>query len=186
VSFVEVLLLAIGLAMDSFSVSLSASASGHAIDRRSAARLAFHLGFFQFLMPVVGWYLAYSVAHIISSFDHWIAFGLLLFVGARMIWSGLTEDSAVYDTNPSRGFTMVMLSIATSIDALAVGLSLAVLGISIWYPSAVIGIVTAGISLAGVLIGAKLGSFFGKRIGILGGLILLFIGVRILLAHLMA
>ena len=185
-SFLEILMLAIGLAMDSFSVSLGASASGYEVDRRSALRLAFHLGLFQFMMPVVGWYLGFSVAHIISSFDHWIAFGLLLFVGGRMIWAGIKHEAPAYRTNPSRGFTMVMLSIATSIDALAVGLSLAVLGISIWYPSVVIGVVTGAISLAGISLGARLGNLVGKRVGIAGGLILTFIGLRILITHLLA
>ncbi len=185
-SFLEILMLAIGLAMDSFSVSLGASASGHEMDRRSALRLAFHLGLFQFMMPVVGWCLGFSVAHIISSLDHWIAFGLLVIVGGRMIWAGIKEDVPAYETNPSRGLTLVMLSVATSIDALAVGLSLAMLGISIWYPSVVIGVVTGAISLAGVPLGAKLGSLMGKRVGIAGGLILIFIGFRILITHLLA
>jgi len=185
-NFFEILLLAIGLAMDSFSVSLGASTSGHEIDRRSALRLAFHLGFFQFLMPVVGWYMGSSVAEIISSVDHWIAFGLLIFVGGRMILGGLKDDVAAYATNPSRGMTMVMLSIATSIDAFAIGLSLAMLGTSIWYPSFVIGVVTAMISLAGIPLGTRLGDMIGKRVSILGGLILFFIGGRILISHLLA
>jgi putative Mn2+ efflux pump MntP len=185
-NFLEVLLLAIGLAMDSFSVSLGASTSGHEMGRRSALRLAFHLGFFQFLMPVIGWYLGSSVAGVISSIDHWIAFGLLLFVGGRMIWGGTRENVAAFTSNPSRGATMVMLSVATSIDALAIGLSLAMLGISIWYPSVVIGVVTALISLAGIPLGARLGELFGKRVSIVGGMILVFIGVRILISHLLA
>jgi len=130
--------------------------------------------------------LGFSVANIISSFDHWIAFGLLTAVGGRMIWGGVKDNVTAYETNPSRGFTLVMLSVATSIDALAVGLSLAMLGISIWYPSLVIGVVTVAISLGGVPLGARLGRSFGKRMGILGGLILTFIGLRILITHLMA
>jgi len=185
-SFLEILMMAIGLAMDSFSVALGASTSGHDMDRRSALRLAFHLGFFQFLMPIVGWYLGVSVANIISSVDHWIAFGLLIAVGGRMIWSGVKDDTTAYETNPSRGLTLVILSVATSIDALAVGLSLALLGVSIWYPSAVIGVVTLAISLGGVSLGARLGRSFGKCMGIVGGLILTFIGLRILIMHLMA
>ena len=185
-SFLEILMMAVGLAIDSFSVALGASASGHGIDVRSALRLAFHLGLFQFMMPVVGWYLGFSVARIISSFDHWIAFGLLILVGGRMIWAGFRDDVETYDTNPSRGFTLVLLSVATSIDALAVGLSLAMLGVSIWYPSLVIGIVTGLISLSGIPLGARLGKLIGKRMGIVGGLILAFIGLRILFTHLLA
>jgi putative Mn2+ efflux pump MntP len=103
-----------------------------------------------------------------------------------MIWSGVKDDTTAYETNPSRGLTLVMLSLATSIDALAVGLSLALLGVSIWYPSVVIGVVTLAISLSGVLLGTRLGRLFGKRMGIMGGLILTFIGLRILITHLMA
>ncbi|HEY70545.1 MAG TPA: manganese efflux pump [Anaerolineae bacterium] len=185
-TFIEIFMLAVGLAMDSFSVSLGAGASGYAMDPRSAVRLAFHLGLFQFLMPIVGWCLGNSVAQLIASFDHWIAFLLLLFVGGRMIRDGFQDGATPFAANPSRGFTLVLLSVATSIDALAIGLSLAMLGISIWYPSVVIGVVTGMISLGGVPLGAKLGHKLGKRAGIVGGLILFFIGLRILITHLLA
>jgi putative Mn2+ efflux pump MntP len=184
-TFIEIFMLAMGLAMDSFSVSLSAGASGYAMDPRSCVRLAFHLGLFQFLMPILGWYLGASVAHIIAAFDHWIAFFLLAFVGGRMIREGLSDSVNPFTANPSRGLTLVLLSVATSIDALAVGMSLAMLRISIWYPSVVIGVVTGVISLGGVPLGTKLGQKLGKRMGIVGGLILCFIGLRILITHLL-
>ena len=185
-TFIEIFMLAVGLAMDSFSVSLSAGASGYKMDPRSAVRLAFHLGLFQCLMPIVGWFLGASVAQFIASFDHWIAFLLLIFVGGRMIREGFREGASPFATNPSKGFTLVLLSVATSIDALAIGLSLAMVGISIWYPSVVIGVVTGLISLVGVPLGARLGQKLGKHAGIAGGLILIFIGLRILITHLLS
>jgi putative Mn2+ efflux pump MntP len=103
-----------------------------------------------------------------------------------MIRSGFNTDVESFQGNPTRGMTLAMLSVATSIDALAIGLSLAVLGITIWYPSIVIGIVTAGFSLAGIRLGHRLGERFGKRMELVGGILLVLIGVRILLSHLIA
>jgi putative Mn2+ efflux pump MntP len=169
--------------MDAFAVAVAAGASGRARGGRAAFRLSFHFGVFQFLMPVIGWFAGYRIAPLISAVDHWIAFGLLAFVGFRMIRSGLRherEDS----TDPSRGRTLIILSIATSLDALAVGFSLAMLKISIWYPSVVIGLVAASLSLIGVTIGNRLGLRFGKRMEIVGGLILILIGMKIVAEHL--
>jgi putative Mn2+ efflux pump MntP len=124
---VEILLIAFGLAMDASAVSLVAAASGFAEDSRSTFRLAFHFGLFQFLMPVLGWLLGIRFSAYFSAFDHWIAFGLLLFVGGRMVLSGLRPDTESFSKDPSRGFTLIMLSVATSIDAFAIGLTLAML-----------------------------------------------------------
>ncbi|MGC8877897.1 MAG: manganese efflux pump MntP family protein, partial [Anaerolineae bacterium] len=123
-------------------------------------------------------------AALISEVDHWVAFGLLAFVGGRMIRSGLDADMMGFGCDPSRGKMLITLSIATSIDAFAVGLSLAMLRVDILYPSAIIGVVTGTLSLIGLLIGHRLGVLFGKRIEIAGGLILVGIGVRILMSHL--
>ncbi|MCK5099554.1 MAG: manganese efflux pump, partial [Desulfobacteraceae bacterium] len=118
--------------------------------------------------------------------DHWIAFFLLAFVGIRMIREGMDKSSAIQKKDPSRGMTMVMLSVATSIDALAVGLSLAMLDVNIWYPSIMIGVITTAMSLLAIKAGAKLGMMFGKRMEIFGGLILILIGCRILFSHLIS
>ena len=182
-SLIEILLLAIGLAIDAFSVSLSAGTGEHVGDLRARIRLTFHLGFFQFMMPVIGWFIGMGIAGLIEAVDHWIAFGLLAFIGGRMIQSGLDTESEAETVDPSSGATMVMLSIATSIDALAVGLSLSVLQISIWFPAIVIGVVTFILSFSGVLLGNKLGDRFGKRMEIIGGVILILIGLRILISH---
>jgi len=177
---IDIIVIAVGLAMDAAAVSLAAAASGFAKDGRAAFRLAFHFGFFQFFMPVVGWFLGIGFVSYLKSFDHWIAFGLLLFVGGRMICSGMDSSQTAIKKDPSRGMTMVMLSIATSIDALAIGLSLAMLDVNIWYPSVIIGVITAGLSLLAISIGKRLGVLFGKPMEIVGGLILIFIGSRIL------
>lgn len=185
-SFFEVLLIALSMAMDAFAVCLGAGTTGQASGRRPTFRLAFHFGLFQFLMPVVGWFAGMTIERYIAAYDHWIAFGLLIFVGVRMIRSGLNPNGEEDQLDPSRGWTLVMLSIAVSIDALAIGLSLGLIGVSIWYPAIVIGLVTSLMSWIGLRLGGGLGKRFGKRMEILGGLVLIGIGIRILAAHLLA
>lgn len=184
-SFLEVLLIALGLAMDAFAVSLAAGTTRHINGPRPVFRLSFHFGLFQALMPVLGWLLGSSVQRWIAPFDHWVAFVLLAFVGGRMIRSGLDSNGEGMTADPSRGATLVMLSVATSIDALAIGLSLAVLGLDIVYPAIVIGVVAATMSLLGIFLGGRLGKAFGKRMEVLGGLILIAIGARVVISHLL-
>ncbi len=181
---VETLFIALGLAMDAFAVSVGIGTTGLANRRRPVFRLSFHFGLFQFLMPILGWVVGASVANEINGYDHWVAAALLGLVGAHMIQSGFDPDGKAYPTDPSRGHTLVMLSVATSLDAFAVGLGLAMLKVNIIYPSVVIGLVTAGLSLAGLKIGDTLGGMFGKRMEIAGGLILIGIAVRVLIQHL--
>ncbi len=183
--FFAVFMIAVGLAMDCFAVSLAIGTTEYINGPRPVFRLSFHFGLFQALMPVLGWLAGYSIESIIADFDHWIAFGLLALVGVRMIRSGLEAEGAVHVNDPSRGGTLVMLSIATSIDALAIGLSLAILNVAIVYPTIVIGLVTAAVSLIGLMVGRRLGQTFGKRMEIIGGMILITIGLRVLLSHLM-
>jgi putative Mn2+ efflux pump MntP len=181
--FLEVACIAIGLAMDAFAVSLAAGASGRARGKRAAFRLSFHFGLFQFLMPVIGWLAGYRIAPVVSALDHWIALFLLSFVGVRMIRSGLDPEN-MPTRDPSRGLTLVTLSIATSIDALAVGFSLAMLQVRIWYPSLTIGVITGFLSLAGLALGSRLGARFGQRTSVVGGVILILIGMHIVYVHL--
>jgi putative Mn2+ efflux pump MntP len=183
--FVSILLVAVGMAMDAFAVSLGIGTTRQASLPRPIFRLSFHFGLFQFMMPIMGWLAGMTVASFITRVDHWVALGLLAFIGGRMIRSGLDPEAEAYPSDPSRGRTLMMLSVATSIDALAIGLSLAMLGVHILYPSIVIGVVTAALSLTGLLIGHKMGTTFGKRMEILGGLILIGIGLRVLITHLM-
>lgn len=182
----DILLIALGLGMDAAAVCLAASAAGYANDGRAVFRLSFHFGLFQFLLPVLGWFLGMGLLVFIQGISHWVAFFLLLFVGGRMVKSGMDDSSDAPVQDPSRGMTMVLLSIAVSIDALAVGLSLAMLKVNIWYPSVIIGLVTSGMSLVAIRIGRHLGALLGKRMEIVGGLVLMGIGIRILLVRLLA
>lgn len=180
----EIIIIAIALAMDASAVSLAASAAGYAGDARAQFRLSFHFGLFQFLMPIAGWAAGISFVTFVADYDHWIAFALLTFIGGRMIMSGFELTDPQYIKDPTRGANLVMLSIATSIDALAVGLSLAFLDINIWYPAVIIGVITAILSLISIVLGKKLSSVFGQRMEIVGGIILIGIGLRILYVHL--
>lgn len=178
------LLVGIGLAMDAFAVSLGVGTGQSAPGRRSKIRLAFHFGVFQSGMTILGWLAGSTIVDLISSIDHWVAFGLLLFVGVRMIASGFHPDRPTYQRDPSKGGLMVLLSLATSMDALAVGLSMAMMGSPVLFPAVVIGVVTFSLSLVGIFTGHRLGEQFGKRMEILGGVILIGIGLRVLWTHL--
>ena len=180
----EILVIAVGLSMDAVAVSLAASASNRAQGTRAMFRLSFHFGLFQFLMPIVGWFLGVSVARYIGAVDHWVAFALLALVGSRMIWAAVSGAEEELARDPSRGTTLIVLSLATSIDALAIGLTLAMLGARIWYASLVIGVVTGCLSLLAILLGKRVGRAVGMRMGIVGGVALIAIGVRILVEHL--
>ena len=181
--WITIIGIALALAMDAFAVALAAGAVLNPLTRRHLFRLGFHFGLFQAMMPIGGWLIGMAVQEWISAYDHWIAFVLLAFVGGRMILEAFDEkeDKAVSD--PTRGLTMVMLSVATSIDALAVGLSLAMLGVSVWRPAAVIGIVAGVLTVFGMLLGRRLGDNWGKRVEVCGGLVLCIIGLKILLEH---
>ena len=183
-SLTSIFLIALSMAMDAFAVSLG---SGVKIGPgpRPVFRIAFHFGLFQTLLPIVGWLFGNTIEPYVRGFDHWVAFGLLAFVGIRMIRSGLGKDEEESQKDPSRGWTMVMLSIAVSIDALAVGLSLGVIGVTIWTPAIVIGLVTGILSVLGLRVGNGVGKRYGKPVEVLGGLVLIGIGVRILMSHLL-
>jgi len=177
--------IALALAMDAFAVAMAAGVALHPVSKRQLFRLGFHFGLFQGLMPIIGWLAGLSVQSLISAYDHWLAFGLLSFVGGKMIFEAFHDDEEKQKTDPSKGATMVMLSIATSIDALAVGLSLAVIGVNIWTPALVIGLTASTLTVAGMLLGAKIGMIWGKRVEVLGGVVLIGIGLKILAEHLL-
>ena len=179
-----VLGVAIGLSMDALAVSIAAAMSLSRITPRHVFRLAFHFGLFQFMMPVLGWFLGSSVASLIRDYDHWVAFGLLLFVGGKMLWEAWRGEDRAARTDPSRGWMLVTLSVATSIDALAVGLSMAFLDVAILGPSVVIGLVTGSLSALGVTFGGRLGSRWSESAEVVGGCVLIGIGARILYTHL--
>jgi manganese efflux pump family protein len=181
---ISIILIALGLAADCFAVSLS----GSVLKKYNAiqiARTAITFGVFQFSMPVIGWLLGRTIVDIISEFDHWIAFGLLALIGGRMIWEYFKEKEEQEKTDISKGVLLLTLGFATSIDALAVGLGFAFLNINIWFACIVIGIVAIGITLIGFVIGRKAGPLLGKWAKLAGGLILIGIGLRILITHLL-
>lgn len=181
---ITLFLIAVSLAMDVFAVSLGIGTSGQADTPRPIFRLSFHMGLFQGMMTYLGWLAGSSIVQWIAGFDHWIAFLFLAFVGMRMILSGIRPETYASHNDPSRGASLVMLSIATSIDALAVGLSLAMLAVNVLISCLMIGWVSLLLSLVGLRAGRRLSERFGKRMEILGGAVLNLIGFRILLTHL--
>ncbi len=182
------LILSLSLAMDCFAVALGIGTSPVPITRRLIFRISYHFGLFQGVMTLIGWLAGTSIVNLIKDYDHWIAFALLAWVGIKMIREGMSSEQEEVDTqalsDPSRGRSLVMLSVATSIDALAVGLSLALLNANILLASFSIGVTSSLLSFGGLLIGNRLSEKFGKRVEILGGLVLLFIGLRIMYSHL--
>jgi putative Mn2+ efflux pump MntP len=178
---VTTLLIALALTPDCFAVALAAGVRGGAEGLRDAARIALAFGSFQAGMPVVGWLAGESVLAYISGYDHWIAFSLLAIVGARMIREGISgEGEGAVSLNTG---ALLVLALATSIDALAVGVSFAFLEAGILVPCVVIGIATFAISLVGALIGRATARRWGEAMEVLGGLVLIGIGVRILIIH---
>ena len=175
--------IAVALAMDAFAVALAAGLALSPLTGRHLFRLGFHFGLFQAMMPVLGWLAGLSVQSYISAYDHWIAFGLLAFVGTKMIREAFGDEQEKAAKDPTRGWSLVMLSVATSIDALAVGLSLAMLRVDIWMPALVIGLVAVVFTVCGMLLGKKAGTLWGRRVEVLGGAVLLLIGFKILAEH---
>lgn len=182
---VEIFLIALGLAMDAFAVSIVSGATMKKLEIRKAFKMGLFFGGFQTFMPVIGWLAGIGMKSFIYGWDHWIAFGLLTLVGGKMLYEAAAmeeergEKPCPFDTG-----ALFMLAVATSIDALAVGVTFSVLDVSIILPVLVIGLVTFALSVAGVQIGVRGGHLFEKKIEIFGGLILIAIGLKILLEHL--
>jgi len=183
-NWITVLGIALGLAMDAFAVSIASGLKLGRVTPRHVFRLGFHFGLFQFLMPVIGWYAGRQMAALVSSFDHWIAFGLLSLIGGRMLWEAGSDKESDSKADPTRGMTLVALSVATSIDALAAGVSLAFLRQSIWIPSVTTGVVTAALTSVGITFGSRFGRRWGRWAEVIGGCVLILIGLRILVVDL--
>lgn len=181
---ITLLLIAFGLSMDAFAVSISNGITIQHQRANHALKIGIFFGSFQALMPLIGWSAGLSLRELISGVDHWIAFGLLTIIGGKMIYESKKMDGQEKEVKPLDFPTLLLLSVATSIDALAVGISFALLDISIVMPILVIGAVTFVLSFFGVMMGSKIGHFFEKKIEILGGLILIGIGIKILIEHL--
>ncbi len=182
-TFLELFLIAIGLSMDAFSVSICKGLTTKKFSWPMALICGLWFGGFQVLMPIIGYYLGAQFQEMIEAYDHWIAFGLLFLIGANMIREAVWDKEEKQDG--SLGFkTMFLLAIATSIDALAVGVSFACIRVKLWSSVIVIGLTTFAFSVLGVKIGNVFGSKYEKSAGIIGGIILILIGLKILLEHL--
>jgi putative Mn2+ efflux pump MntP len=182
----NIVAISVALAMDAFAVSIAAGICLGKIHWRQNFRLAWHFGLFQAMMPVIGWGAGLTVRDLISRYDHWVAFGLLVFVAYGMMREAFkNDDQCERVKDPTKGFTMVMLSVATSLDALAVGLSLSMINVSIWMPAAVIGVVACLFTTIGLHLGKRIGR--AARIRQVadgaGALVLLLIGLNILREH---
>lgn len=184
-SFVSILIIALGLSADCFAVAVCSGIACKKFTLTQFIRLPLAFGVFQALMVVLGWLAGHAIIDFISAYDHWLAFGLLVFIGGRMIWESFHEREGEKARNYHSWLTVLALSIATSIDALAVGLSFAFLNVDMAVASATIGVTALVITAIGQLIGNRVGELVGKRAEIIGGLILIGIGVKILIEHLL-
>ncbi|MBM3154105.1 MAG: manganese efflux pump [Chloroflexi bacterium] len=184
--FLSVLFIALGLSADCFAVALSGSI---ALGKTSAAplfRLSTAFGGFQAIMCLLGWLAGQTVVNFIAEYDHWVAFGLLAIVGSRMLWEAFHDDDArEKNADITRGLLLLTVSLATSIDSLAVGLSFAFLQVNIWLASLTIGVTAFAVTALSFVVGRKAGQLMGKRAEAVGGIILILIGLRILIEHLL-
>lgn len=179
-----VFLIAVGLGVDAFSVAIGIGAARITKSWLPVLRLAFAFGAFQFIMPIAGWFAGLSVVDIISDYDHWVAFALLAYVGGKMIKDAFEKETDDEKADQTKGLPLLLLSIATSIDALAVGLSFSLLKTTIFFPALIIGIVCFLMTVIGMFFGKALAKLFGKKVEIAGGVVLIAIGVKILIDHL--
>lgn len=183
--FATVLITAIGLSADCFAVAVSISISERELSFRKLFRFPLSFGLFQAGMLALGWLAGHTIVGLISSYDHWVAFGLLAFIGGRMIWESFHGIEERSDRDITRWFTLLALSVATSIDSLAAGLSYAFLNVGVLMAAVTTGLTTFFITIFGHFIGTRVGALVEKWADIAGGIILILIGVRILLEHLL-
>ena len=179
--------IAVGLSMDALAVAIGVSIKLRNTTPRQVFRLSFHFGLFQALMPVLGWATGQYTAALVEQADHWVAFGLLSFIGGKAIGDAVSqkENQERILKDPTRGMRLVSLSLATSMDAFAVGLSFGMLSVNVWYAVIFIGIITGILTMLGMLFGSFLGRRFGTVMEIAGGLVLIAIGLKILFDHLL-
>ena len=178
---ISILLIAVGLAMDSLAVSISGGIVMRPFCMRQSLRLALTMGIFQGGMTLLGWLMGVSFSSYITAFDHWIAFILLGFLGGKMIYESFGEEETTISSFSTK--TLLTLGVATSIDALAVGVSMAFLKTSIYFPAFIIGFVTFALSLIGVISGYRFGKIKGINVELFGGIILIAIGIEIFVSN---
>lgn len=181
----QLVLLGVSLSFDTFAVSVSTGLRDSKIKFENAIQIAFVLAFFQSLMPFMGWLIGSQIEKYIENADHWIAFGLLFILGIKMITDSYRGENGKESVNPMLFSTLILMALATSIDALIVGLSLAFTDYNIYLTIFIIGIITFLVSMTGMLLGKNINEKFGRRAEIAGGLILIAIGLKILLDHLL-
>ena len=179
------LFIAVGLAMDAVAVSISSALNRKRLRISHALCLATAFGLAQAVMPVIGWMAGYGVGDVIAGFDHWVAFGLLVVVGGRMLWETCCRDREVHRLDPLHPPCLLVLALATSIDALAVGLGISLLRESILHAALTIGVITFVLSFLGAFAGDRIGRYTENKAEMLGGLVLIAIGFKILLEHLL-
>ena len=181
----SILFIAVGLSADCFAVALSGSISMGAVSSVQILRTSLAFGTFQALMLVLGWLAGRAVVNLIAGYDHWVAFILLAIVGSRMIWESFHPKASHRKTDITKGSLLLILSVATSIDALAVGLTFAFLKVNIALAGSMVGAIAFAVTAVGFLSGRKAGKLLGKRAELIGGMILIGIGLRILLSHIL-
>lgn len=182
---ISVFIIALGLSADCFAVAFSGCIAMKSVSRKQIIVASLSFGIFQALMPVLGWLAGQTLVGLIADYDHWLAFALLAFIGGKMVWESFRKENDECKTDITKPGTLLTLSIATSVDALAVGLTFAFLEVNIALASGVIGITAFLVSVLGFVLGKKAGTALGKRAELIGGLILIAIGLRILLSHLL-
>jgi len=180
-----VIAIALGLSADAFAVSIVSGSAYKQLKIKHAFRIAAFFGGFQAIMPIIGWLAGMSVKEHIADYDHWVALALLSAIGGKMIYESFKVRPAGGNFDPSNIFVLLTLSVATSIDALAIGITLSFLRISIAAVVVIIGLITFVVSYLGVFIGKKFGHLFENKIKAIGGAVLIGLGIKILLEHLL-
>jgi putative Mn2+ efflux pump MntP len=181
-TLIAIIFIALGLAMDAFAVSISSGAVIKKMHIKHAFLIACFFGFFQAIMPLLGWVLANFAGRFLENFGHWIAFVLLVFIGAKMIYESF-KMSEERDSNPLNIYVLFVMAIATSIDAFAVGITLSALKVQVLLPILIIGLITFVFSFLGAYIGKLFGHIFESKVEVFGGVILILIGIKVLVTH---
>jgi putative Mn2+ efflux pump MntP len=177
-NLLDIIGLAFALAFDAFAVAAAIGIKLGTFDRWTVFRLSWHFGFMQFGMPVVGWLAGEYIFRLVGPLGSWVAAAVLLFIGIRLIWEQSNPEKRTWQRDPTRGVSLLVLMFATSIDALAAGLTLALVGVQILRPALIIGIVAAGMTVVGLAFGQAIGIRFSRVAGTIGGIILIALAVR--------
>lgn len=180
---VAVILIALSLTIDTFAVSVTTGLLETKIKMWQGVRIAIIFAFLQAIMPVIGWFLGIQISHLINAYNHWIAFALLIIIGGKMLFDAFKKDEEKKPINPFDFKVIIGLGIATSIDALIIGVSFAFFEVNIWLAAFITGFFTYFVAMIGMLLGKKIGHLIGNKAEIVGGLVLIGIGVKILIEN---